>query len=136
MNRKELAVNLHHKKFNCAQAVVCAFADTLDCDTKTIFKLAEAFGNGMSTRGTCGAVSAMAMVIGMKESDGELDNPKTKVNCYKLMKKATEMFTAKNQSVICRELKGLDGGIPLRSCDGCIEDAAAILDELLFDNME
>lgn len=132
MNRKELAVDLHHKKYNCAQAVVCAFADVLGYDPKTVFKLSEAFGGGMSTRGTCGAVSAMAMVIGMQESDGNLDNPQTKAHCYKLMKKATEMFLAKNQSVICREIKGLDGGCALRSCDGCIEDAVAILDELLL----
>ncbi len=132
MNRKELAVDLHHKKFNCAQAVACAFANVMGYDPNTVFKMAEAFGGGMGTQGTCGAVSGMAMVIGMKESDGDLDNPSTKAQSYKLMREATQMFLAKNKSVICREIKGMDGGPVLRSCDGCIEDAAAILDELLL----
>ena len=132
MNRKELAVQLHHKKFNCAQAVACAFANVMGYDPRTVFKLSEAFGGGMGTQSTCGAVSAMAMVIGMKESDGDMDAPATKGRCYQLMKQATQMFEEKNQSTICREIKGLTGGPVLRSCDGCIEDAAAILDELLL----
>lgn len=136
MNKKELAVNLHHQKFNCAQSVACAFADDLGYNQETIFKLTEAFGGGMGTQSTCGAVSAMAMVIGMKESDGNLENPATKARSYKLMRQATEMFTEKNQSTICRQIKGLDGGPVLRSCDGCIEDAAAILEELLFEKTD
>ena len=136
MNRKELAVELHHKKFNCAQCVVCTFADVLGCDPHIAFKLSEAFGGGMATQSTCGAVSAMAMVIGMKESDGNLDNPQTKRQCYQLMRTATNLFAEKNQSTICRQLKGLDGGPVLRHCDGCIEDAVEILEQLLFDTKE
>lgn len=133
MNRKELAVELHHNGFNCAQAVACAFCDVMGYDPRTVFKLSEAFGGGMGTFSTCGAVSAMAMVIGMKNSDGELDAPATKASSYKLMRQATDMFLDKNKSTICREIKGMDTGCVLRSCDGCIEDAAAILDELLLD---
>lgn len=132
MDRKQLALQLHHSKFNCAQSVACAFANVMGYDPQTVFKLAEGFGAGMGTFSTCGAVSAMAMVIGMKESDGELDAPATKAHCYKLMKQATQMFEEKNQSTICRQIKGMDGGPVLRSCDGCIEDAVEILDELLL----
>lgn len=134
MNRKELALQLHQQKFNCAQSVACAFCDVLGYDQQTVFKLSEAFGGGMGTMGTCGAVSGMAMVIGMCHSDGQLDNPKTKSSCYKMMKEATRRFEEKNKSVICRDIKGVDTGEVLRSCDGCIEDAVAILDQLLFDN--
>jgi len=132
MDRKELALHLHHQKFNCAQSVACSFCNVMGADPTTVFRLSEGFGAGMGTFGTCGAVSAMAMVIGMKESDGDLDNPGTKARCYDLMKQATEMFLAKNKSTVCREIKGMDGGPVLRSCDGCIEDAVAILDELLL----
>lgn len=132
--RNELAVQFHHQKFNCAQAVACAFSDETDFDRQTIFKMAEAFGGGMGTQSTCGAVSAMAMVIGMKYSDGNLENPKTKAACYKLMRKAAQMFEEKNQSTVCREIKGLTGGPILRSCDGCISDAAEILEKILKEN--
>ena len=43
----------------------------------------------------------------------------------------TEAFRTKNQSVICRELKGVDTGTVLRSCDGCIEDAVRIAEAWL-----
>lgn len=132
MDRKELALELHSKGFNCAQSVACSFCNVLGSDPETVFKLAEAFGAGMGSFNTCGAVSAMAMVIGMKHSDGNLDNPKSKRECYQLMKQATEKFTEMNQSIICREIKGMDSGKVLRSCNGCIEDAVAILDELLL----
>jgi C_GCAxxG_C_C family probable redox protein len=132
MDRKELAVQLHKQKFNCCQAVACSFCNVMGYDPQTVFKLAEPFGGGMGTFGTCGAVTAMAMVIGMKESDGNLDDPKTKRRSCNLMAEATNKFMEKNQSVICRDLKGMDTGEALRSCDGCIQDAVEILDELLL----
>ena len=39
-------------------------------------------------------------------------------------------FEAKNGSVFCRELKGRDTGIVLRSCRGCVEDAAELAEKL------
>ena len=86
----------------------------------------------MGTMGTCGAVSAMALVTGMKLSDGNLDNPKSKKECYKMMQTLIKEFADKNGSIICREIKGVDTGEVLRSCDGCIEDAVAILDKHLL----
>ena len=82
--------------------------------------------------GTCGAVSAMALVVGMKMSDGNLDHPGTKKECYKMMKELTEAFVSKNGSMICSEIKGVETKKVLRSCDGCIEDAVALLDKYLL----
>ncbi len=45
----------------------------LGMDEKEVFKLMEPFGFGMGTMGTCGAVSAMAAVVGMNVSDGNLE---------------------------------------------------------------
>mgnify|MGYP000490158951 CR=1 FL=1 len=136
MNRKEQAVELHGKGYNCAQSVVCPFCEELDTDLETAFRLSEGFGVGMGTFSTCGTVSAIAMVIGMKQSDGNLDKPGSKKQCYRLMKEATNRFLEMNKSTICREIKGMDGGEVLRSCDGCIEDAVTIIEELLFDQQE
>lgn len=104
----EKAVANHKKKYNCAQAVACAFCDKLGRDEKEVFEVMEAFGLGMGSMGTCGAVSAMAAVVGMVESDGALDAPKTKKDSYKAMKALTEKFKEKNQSIICKELKGIE----------------------------
>lgn len=125
------AVENHKKGYNCAQAVACAFSERLGVDEKEIFKMMEAFGFGMGTMGTCGAVSAMAAIVGMNESDGDIDKPSTKRVCYKAMKELTQKFIEKNQSVICREIKGVDTGVVLRSCDGCVYDAADILEEYM-----
>ncbi len=132
MNRKEMAVMLHGKGFNCAQSVACAFCNVMGADPVEVFRHAEAFGFGMGTMGTCGAVSAMALVTGMKISDGNLDNPKTKKECYSMMKTLIAEFTEKNSSIICSQLKGSETGTPLRSCNGCIEDAVELLDKHLL----
>jgi hypothetical protein len=78
----------------------------------------------------------MAAVVGMNSSDGNLDNPKSKRACYKEMKALTEKFQQKNQSIICREIKGVDTGNVLRSCDGCVEDAVALLEDYLKGSKE
>lgn len=127
----EKAVANHKKGYNCAQAVACAFCEKLGKDEKEVFEMMEAFGFGMGTMGTCGAVSAMAAVVGMVESDGALDAPKTKKASYKAMKDLTEKFLEKNKSIICREIKGVETKQILRSCDGCVQDAAEIVEEYL-----
>lgn len=132
MDRKEQAVMLHHSGFNCAQSVACSFCNIMGGDLIEVFRLSEPLGFGMGTMSTCGAVSAMALVVGMKMSDGNLDRPATKKECYKMMKTLTEAFAEKNGSTICREIKGVETNKVLRSCDGCIEDAAALLDKYLL----
>ncbi len=132
MNRKEQAVMLHEHGFNCAQAVACSFCNVMGVDPETTFRLAEPLGFGMGTMGTCGAVSAMGLVTGMKLSDGNLDKPATKKQCYHMMQKLIAAFADKNGSIVCREIKGVDTGNVLRSCNGCIEDAVELLDKYLL----
>ena len=126
------AVENHKKGYNCAQAVACAFCEQLGKSEHEVFEIMEAFGFGMGTMGTCGAVSAMAAVVGMKESDGNLDKPGTKKISYGEVKKLIKEFEHKNGSVICSELKGINTGKVLRSCDGCVADAAEIAEKYLY----
>lgn len=126
------ALENHKKGYNCAQAVACAYCDAFGIDEQTAFKMAEGFGFGMGTMGTCGAVSAMALCAGMKNSDGDLMSPKTKKETYRMIKEMTKKFQEMNSSVICREIKGVDTGKVLRSCDGCREDAAKIIEDSLL----
>lgn len=123
----EQALAYHKKGYNCAQAVVCAFAEDLGRDEKELFEIMEAFGFGMGDMGTCGAVSAMTAIAGMKESDGDLEKPRTKKTSYRVSKELIRSFREKNGSVICREIKGVDTKKMLRSCDGCIEDASELI---------
>lgn len=132
MDRKEQAVMLHKSGFNCAQSVACTFCNVMGTDPETVFRLSEPLGFGMGTMGTCGVISAMALVTGMKLSDGNMDHPATKRQCYAMMQKLISEFAEKNSSTICKELKGVETGKPLRSCNGCIEDAVALLDKYLL----
>lgn len=131
-NRKEKAVENHNKGYNCAQAVSCAFCDLVDTDESTIFKMTEGFGLGMGCmEATCGAISGAAAIIGLKNSSGKLEAPDSKANTYHLSRELVQTFKNKNHSIICKDLKGVENDEVLRSCKGCIEDAAEILDEIL-----
>jgi C_GCAxxG_C_C family probable redox protein len=101
-------------------------------DDKTAFRMAEGFGLGMGAMEACGAVTAMALVTGMKISDGNLSSPGTKKICYQKVKEMIEEFKQKNGSIICSELKGVETGTPLRSCGGCIKDAVVIIEKNLL----
>lgn len=133
MDRGEQAVNFHHKGYNCAQAVACAFADKTDLDIKTLFRLTEGFGSGMAdTYGTCGAVSGAVVIIGLLNSTGHINGaPYSKAETYKIVKNMIADFRAKNGAAICRDLKGIDTKKVLRSCDGCIEDSVNILEKTI-----
>lgn len=131
--RSEKAVQLHRQGYNCAQAVACAFCDKVGMDEATMFRLTEGFGLGMGgMQGVCGAVSACVLLAGLQNSAGALTSPPSKLSTHRLSKQLLDAFREKNGSIICRELKGADTGTVLRSCPGCVEDAALLAEQLLF----
>lgn len=131
-SRIEKTLELRAKGYNCCQAVACTYCDLVGMDEDAMFRVAEGFGGGMGDmQGTCGAVSGAVLLAGMKNSGGmKLHN--TKAATQKLSKAIRTAFTVKNTSVVCKELKGVDTGKVLRTCPGCITDAAAIVETLLF----
>lgn len=132
MNRIEKALENHKKGYNCSQSVACAFCDKIGMDEKVMFQVMEAFGlGGGDTHGTCGAVAGAAAVVGMLNSTGNLDNPDSKQTSYRIAKELNEKFRNMNGSTICKEIKGIETGKVLRSCNGCIEDAAKLVCELI-----
>lgn len=132
MTKKELAIAHHDKKYNCAQAVALAFADEVGIDKETLFKICEGCGLGMGgMEGTCGAVTGTVILAGLKNSDGSLDDPKTKASTYQLSKEILRQFQSKNGSTVCKDLKGVETGKVLRSCPDCIMDAVEIAQDVL-----
>ena len=121
------AAEYHARGFNCAQAVACTLAPAV-----VAFTLPEGFGAGMGgMTETCGAISGAVAIMGFVMSDG-MENPKTKGQTYKLSREIAKRFGEKNTTTVCGTLKGVgsDQG-PLRSCPGCIEDACALVEEML-----
>ena len=130
--RVDRAARIHESGGNCAQAVVCAYSDLLGVDEETLYKVSEGFGLGMGQMLTCGAVTAMYMVVGLLNSSGSAERGITKGATMKREKELSDIFLRKNGSITCREIKGVDTHQVLRSCPGCIEDAVRIIAEELF----
>ncbi len=132
-SRIEETIKKHDQGYNCAQAVACTYCDLVGVDEETMFKMTEALGLGMGgMNGTCGALTGACVLAGMKRSTGNLEKPNSKAESYKLSREMVGQFKEQNQAVICRELKGVDTGKVLRSCQDCIMDAAAIAERVLF----
>ena len=133
-SRIQKTLENHAKGYNCAQAVACAYCDLVGMDEQSAFRATEAFGLGMGgMQATCGAVSGAVLLAGLKSSCGDLEAPVSKGKTYQISKKIVEGFQKKNGSTVCKDLKGVETGERLRSCDGCIEDGIRILGEYLLD---
>ncbi len=130
-DRIEKAVELRNTKgYNCAQAVLCAYADLYGLDEKTAYKIAEGFGSGMGGMGdTCGAVTAAFMLLGLKNSSGIVGDKSTRPDTYKKIRQTAQAFKEKGGSTVCRELKG-EGGRPVYPCPDCIRTAAEIFERM------
>ena len=69
----------HDKGYNCAQAVACTYCDLFCYKEEDVFRMTEGFGLGMGCMaGTCGALSGAVLLAGLKNSDGQINAPKTK----------------------------------------------------------
>ena len=95
-----------------------------------MFKMMEGHGLGMGgMQGTCGAITGAVAVLGAVNSNGDLEHPVSKTDTYKLSRELVNRFQEKNGVIACKDLKGVETGKVVRSCPGCIEDAATILAE-------
>ena len=122
----ELACSLRGKGCNCCQAVIMAFKDELNMSEQDIKKMGAAFGGGMATMdATCGALIGAGIALGLlKYEDKPIrGNAKQLITDFKDMSKATS----------CRDLKGIDTGIMLTSCEDCMKNAVMALAAQLQD---
>lgn len=125
---KEKANQLHKKRYNCAQSVLCTFAEELGINEVVLFKLAEGFGAGMGNRkGPCGALSAIIAIAGLINSDGDVCNPSSKNDTYNLSANIVKEFQDKIGSVNCCDIKNKAN----YSCDECISTAVDIAENII-----
>ncbi|MDY0288537.1 MAG: C-GCAxxG-C-C family protein [Sphaerochaeta sp.] len=122
---------LHEKGYNCAQAVACAFLDLVEVDEKTLFAIMEGFGGGMGGKdATCGAISGAVAIASLVSSKGDVASG-TKAATYALVEPIVSAFLLENRSLVCKDLRGLETGEVLRSCDLCIDDAVRLTVQVL-----
>lgn len=103
----ERAVALFREGYNCAQAVTGAFAEQFGMSQEDALRFSEGMGAGMGRlRLTCGAVSAMALLAGLKLSNGKPNDLATRKEVYAVVQEMTKAFQEKNGSIIVRNCSG------------------------------
>lgn len=135
-SRIQVARGRFHNGYNCSQTVMCTYCDLLGLTPEDGYRISEGFGGGIAqTRGTCGTVTALAMLAGLKRSDALPGRGVTKMDTYALIQPMMKEFEEQNGSLLCSELMGLTGGPILRPCIDCVTDAAALAEKYIFPDL-
>ena len=145
VNHSDKACNNFLNGCNCAQSVLCAFSDITGFDEETSMKLASSFGGGMGRlREVCGAVSAMFMIAGLLKGYDRAGDDIGKHRHYQLIQDLANKFRDKHETIICRELLGLEGEdspkpskrtpeyYQSRPCEQFIKTASEIIEQELL----
>jgi C_GCAxxG_C_C family probable redox protein len=139
--KTERALAYFSEKFNCAQAVLGAFAEDYDLDAESALRLAGGLGMGVRRGEICGAASGAALVVGLKYGQYLPGDEGAKANCAAKTAEFMEKFRARNGALRCAELLGVDVTAPDAKaridalnlhntvCTGLIESAVALLEE-------
>ena len=141
------AVENFMQGYGCCQSVVAAFADIYGLDETMAKRIAAGFGGGVGRmRMMCGAVSGIVILVGLDCGQTEGSDRAGKSACYKVVQELLEKSKTDNGSLICAELLGLKGPVPMgqyvasertaeyykkRPCAAKVESAARIFAEYL-----
>ena len=145
------AVENFMQGYGCCQNVVAAFADIYGLDETMAKRIAAGFGGGVGRmRMMCGAVSGIVMLVGLDCGQTEGSDRAGKSACYKVVQELLAKSKADNGSLICAELLGLEGPVPVgqyvasertaeyykhRPCAAKVESAARIFAQYLDEKM-
>ncbi len=146
-DKTALAVDNFMQGYGCCQSVVAAFADLYGLDQEMAKRVAAGFGGGVGRmRMMCGAASALVILAGLDKGQTEGSDREGKSACYKVVQELMEQFRKDNGSLICAELLGIKGPVPMgqyvasertkeyykkRPCAAKVESAAHIFAQYL-----
>lgn len=146
--RVEEVVKTHAEGFSCAQALLAVYGSELGMDREAALKVAGGFGGGMGRMaGICGAVTGAYMVIGLVHGMTKKGDLPQKERSYEYIREFAAKFRQRNQTLVCRELMGVDVSTPegfaeakekniaRTICPKFVQDAAEILEEMLADSL-
>ena len=110
----ELARHYEYECSGCAQTTLAGLLEALEIPNDDVFKAASGFadGLGLTTRGTCGAliagVLALGMVFGRKRED--LEDPLAAMDSYDLVADLVEQFEERFGSLRCSDIQTAQAG--------------------------
>lgn len=100
--------------YNCAQAVVAAFADIYGYTGEQALRMSAGFGGGIGrTRQTCGAACGMVMLAGMECGATDAADREGKSENYRVVQELLGRFKELHGTTVCAELLRLKHGTPL-----------------------
>lgn len=114
--KTETALDYMLGSYNCSQAIMCAFCEDAGISHSDAKEIATPYAAGRKIK--CGAVCGAELVL-----DAKYDKKTAK----KLRDEFEKKFLEKVGAINCKEIKDHQ----LRTCIGCVEDAATILEEIL-----
>ena len=136
--RKKDALNLFHEGYNCAQAILATYGDIFNLDRETAFKMGAPFGGGIANTGdTCGAVTGVLMVLGLRYGSVKPAGLFKRAKLYRTSKNFMRKFTKICGSKNCKELKcyylsNNPENVKLKTyCSHIVEEAVDILEDML-----
>lgn len=148
MNRCEQAEQYFKEGYTCSQAVVLAFSDLVNINKEELLKLALPLGGGLGRlRLTCGAVSGMALIIGLLFSSNVFDED-NKLYVYSIVQELVKKFIDEKETINCKELlekakleveiggiaeKRTEEYYKKRPCGKIVYTAASILENYLLE---
>jgi C_GCAxxG_C_C family probable redox protein len=146
MNKSEIASEYMKKGYNCAQAIMKAYSGEVGLNQEDAIRMASALGGGVGRNGhICGAVSAAALIIGMKFGTIDPVDFPAKEKAYNKTNELLDRFSAENKSVLCKELidyemknqeelkKAREAGVFTKQCPLYVLSAAKILESIIVD---
>ncbi len=102
------AVRKFEDGYNCAQAVFATYADLFGMSKEEALRISSPLGAGMGRmREVCGAVSAMALLVGLKEGNIDPEDKDAQAKTYQMVRTLSDGFAKEQGSIICKELLGL-----------------------------
>lgn len=144
--RSKQAVDFFNNGYNCAQSVACAYGDSVGLSPETAYRAAAGLGGGVGgMRLTCGALTAAAMIAGLRRGDYDPDDNEKKTELYTVVSAIVTAFTEKFESSCCYDLltkAGVDFSAQPkerseayyreRPCGAFIEYASLLIEEKVF----
>jgi len=105
MSHADEAVDLFMQGYNCAQSTSAAFARDFGVRAQLLLTMTAGLGGGMGgLRGTCGAVSAMALIASLRAGAYAPEDVRTKRALYALVRRMNAAFKKKHGTTCCAEL--------------------------------
>lgn len=144
MSKSEKAADYMRNGYNCSQSIMKAYAADAGLPEGDMVKMASVLGGGIGRMGhVCGAVSAAAIILGMRFGSTDNTSLESKENAYSKGRDLIERFADENGSIMCRDILGYDissqeelmrareAQVFMEKCPKFVASAAKILEDLL-----